>query len=182
MTLINRFIEATESNNFEKANKIYYHLNNSSRETALYDAFLKAISTKNLNTVIWLYDMDMSYTPRTLTPEKMSYLFSRVCHTSNIDVAIFLLNTGMVDPHYNQDNPFRMACYYNQIIMAKWMYENIENINIRAKDDEAFKIALKHKHVDILKFLTNTCYFYKVDMIDSTIFGYKIDDIYYNYD
>ncbi len=180
MTLINRFIEASESNDFEKAKKIYYHLNNSSQQTALYDAFVITVSTGNLKTVIWLYDMDMVSPEPILTPQKMSCLFSRVGHTSNIDIAIFLLNTGMVDPHYNQDNPFRMACFYNQLIMVKWMYENIEDIDIRAKDDEAFKLALKHKHIEILKFLINICYFYKVDMIGSTIIGYKIDDIYYH--
>ena len=177
--LINRFIEACESNDFDKARKFYYHLNTQSQQTALYDALLAAISTGNLKVAIWLYDMDRISPEPILTCRMMSCLFSRVGHSSNIDLAIFLLETGMVDPHYNEENPFRMACFFNQVIMANWMYENIDDIDIRAKNDDAFKLALKHKHVDILKFLILICDSYKVDIIDNNIMGYKIDNIYY---
>lgn len=177
--LINRFIEACQSNNFEKAKKIYYHLNTNAQQTALYNALLAAVSTGNIDVVIWLYDMDRISLKPILTYEMMNCLFSKVGQTSNIDLAIFLLETGMVDPHYNEDNPFRTACFFNQVIMAKWMYENIDNINIRAKNDDVFKLGIKHNNTDILKFLILICDSYKIDMIDNIILGYKIDDMYY---
>lgn len=79
--------------------------------------------------------------------------FIKVCKSGDIDKAKELIKYN-VDIHMDDDLPFRYACKYGHLILAKWLV-SLGGVNIHAKKDNAFIRASQNGHLDIVKWLYN---------------------------
>lgn len=66
-------------------------------------------------------------------------IFTRVCRERDLETAQWLFKKyPNIKLSYNLEEPFRIACYYGKINLAKWLLKTKPDINIYADNNCAF--------------------------------------------
>lgn len=144
-------------------------------------SFSKSCRSGNLELVKWIYSLLNGKVILNPNPET---LFQYVCEKKdNIEIAKFLLELGhntdvgnrehisgnKIDIHGNKERAFRRACLFNNIKMAKWLYQVSLNegnpIDIRVKKDYAFRKCNGFGNQQICRWLATLCDKYRVIVI-----------------
>jgi hypothetical protein len=78
----------------------------------------------------------------------------------------------------NNNEAFKSACFYGNLVMAQWLYQIKPEINIYADNDYVFKTACKKNNLHIAQWLCNLSQFkYHVKISDNCIINWYINSI-----
>jgi ankyrin repeat protein len=129
---------------------------------AIYDAFIYACGSGNLNIAKWLCNLN-EHICNQLFYWIFNYdiilncsdeAFNRACYNGHLDIVQWLYSLDdKPDIHLNDEEPFRSACISGNLNLVKWLYNLDNNIDIHANDDEAFRFACECGHLDIAQWL-----------------------------
>jgi|688.fasta_scaffold348402_1 hypothetical protein len=67
--------------------------------------------------------------------------FIKACKEGNLKQAQSIYIKNKPDIHAKEDKAFRIACYYKNIIIAKWLYSLKDKPNIHVKNEFVFRYA-----------------------------------------
>jgi hypothetical protein len=79
-------------------------------------------------------------------------IFETICKKGNIEEAKKIYNETYKH-HINYNKALILACESNNFDIAEWLLEINKNLHVRVKNDYLFDSALKHKNLDLIKFL-----------------------------
>ena len=89
--------------------------------------------------------------------------FVELCETGSLEAckAFYAANPGL-NISACDERAFRVACYFNNLNIVKWLLEIKPNINIRGADDHAFLWACRYYNFKILRILKHNIPHYHV--------------------
>lgn len=142
-------IEITEQNLFQTINE-----NNQTYQV------INPLFFDHLNVVEYL----IFSCPRIDLKPSANYIFKYVCSRGNLDVAKYLEEKLPADV-INLEDTFCSVCSNGHIEIVKWLTKTYPNINIRAKNDLAFKLACENNHLKVVAYLQSKCTNYNITKI-----------------
>jgi hypothetical protein len=69
-------------------------------------------------------------------------------------LATWLYSLGGIDIHAQSDFPFRMACNFGHLSVAKWLY-SLDSIDIHINNEAAFRGACLSGHLSVAQWLSS---------------------------
>jgi len=144
----------------------------------IYDAFIYACGSGNLNIAKWLCSLNEHICNQlfywifnyNIILNCSDEAFNIACYNGHLDIVQWLYSLDdRPDIHINNEEPFRSACISGNLNLVKWLYNLNNNIDIHANDDEAFRYACELNNIDVAKWLKTLSDEYELEIIDDKI-------------
>lgn len=140
--------------NLEIMNQLWEWMENDDKESVIenYEEIVSKVCEKGqLGTLQQLFMWNHSM----IVQPYFDTCFAIGCENNHLELAQYLYSINpRVDIHYNDEEPFRMACYYGNMEVLEQLVEwgNMMQypIDIHANNDEAFKLACSNYQMHII--------------------------------